>query len=274
MVKRIITALIGIPFAVFIINYGQWLFALTILILASVAWFEYVRMLKNNTIQVASILGLMGIVLLNVCAWLGNLQEFVFMLFISFLCIAVKSIFGHNTFHLNNAVYTLFGMLYIGVCFAHLILLRFTDASLIKATPLGDISLGAVYLWLAFIGTWASDTFAYFVGCALGRRKLCPLISPAKTVEGFLGGLAGCIICVAAIGYYFGINLWHNIAIGLLVGVAAPCGDLFESLIKRFVHKKDSGNFFPGHGGVLDRFDSIMFAVPVVYYYVNFILLH
>ena len=139
--------------------------------------------------------------------------------------------------------------------------------------PAGTLSAGAVYLWIAFLGTWASDTFAYLVGSKIGRTKLAPLISPGKTREGAVGGLIGTIVTVAVFGSLFQLPLHHLLALGLLVGIVAPLGDLVQSVIKRYVGVKDSGNFFPGHGGVLDRFDSILFAVPAVYYYIQIFLL-
>jgi phosphatidate cytidylyltransferase len=114
-----------------------------------------------------------------------------------------------------------------------------------------------------------SDTFAFFVGHAIGRHRLAPTISPGKTVEGALGGLAGGIF--GALGAReFGlphVPLGHAILLGVLVAALGIAGDLFESLLKRWAGVKDSGGLFPGHGGMLDRMDSLLFAAPVLYYY-------
>ena len=140
-------------------------------------------------------------------------------------------------------------------------------------TNMGEISAGAAYLWLAFLGTWASDTFAYFVGTYLGKHKLCPLISPGKTIEGAIGGMIGSVIAIMLLGVLFKLPVYHCIIMGILVGIAAPLGDLVESAIKRFAGVKDSGQILPGHGGILDRFDSILFTVPAIYYYMHIFVL-
>ena len=181
----------------------------------------------------------------------------------------MKPVFSGRTDAVNDVAFSILGIFYIGLAFSHLLLLRFTDSSLIIPTFFGLMPMGEVYLWLAFIGTWASDTFAYFIGSFLGKHKLCPAISPGKTIEGGIGGLLGSVGVVLAIGMTLHMPIQHGLALGILIGVAAPAGDLVESALKRFTGVKDSGNILPGHGGVLDRFDSILFTVPVVYYYIH-----
>lgn len=273
LVKRILTALIGIPIAVFVINYGGLPFIVAILLLALIAWHEYSVMMKQKKINISYLHGFIAIFLFLGCAAWGNSQESLFVLLLFTFSVFVKAILRQPVFSISEAAYTSLGVLYIGMTFSYLILLRAVNELTYLQTYWGSLSLGAVYLWLPFIGTWASDTFAYFVGSKFGRHKLCPTISPGKTIEGALGGLAGSIWGVLILSYLFKINLVHGIMIGVLVGIAAPLGDLTESALKRFAGVKDSGNILPGHGGVLDRFDSIMFAVPAVYYYIyNFII--
>lgn len=268
--KRILTALIGISLAILVINYGQWAFAVTIILLALMGWYEYSAMLKNRNIKVCFWLGLFFIFLLLNCAWLGNTTEIIATLTIAAFLMLSLTLIYREKFNLTDAAFSIMGLIYIGISFSHLILLRFTDNSLIVNTVLGSLSQGAVYLWIPFLGTWASDTFAYFVGSIIGKHKLCPTISPGKTVEGAVGGFLGCIIVVGCFGTLFLLPLVHSIAIGIIVGLTAPSGDLVESMLKRFAGVKDSGKLLPGHGGVLDRFDSILFAIPIVYYYIQF----
>lgn len=272
LAKRIATAVVGIPVAIYIINYGQWLYGITISFLALVAWREYTQIMLNNQIRIAVTVGYSGIVLFIACSWLGNPIEIAAVSTLITIAVLVRTVFTHLTFSLIEAALTLLGLFYIGFSFSHLLLLRFID-SVYLVPSTSSLSYGAMYLWIAFLGTWASDTFAYFVGSKYGRIKLCPAISPGKTREGAIGGLIGSMLTVLAFGSFFGIPWNHLIAMGLLVGFAAPLGDLVESVIKRYAGVKDSGAFFPGHGGVLDRFDSIMFTVPVVYYYVQVFLL-
>ena len=269
--KRLLTAMVGIPIAIFIINYDQWLFALTISFLTFVAWFEYTKMLQHKHLKPDFAVGALGIAFILGCAWFGNPTETtavtVMMLFVAL----IKTVISFGKFSFADAAFTFLGLFYIGFLFSHLLLLRFLDQAVLM--PTGTLSAGAVYLWIAFLGTWASDTFAYLVGSKIGRTKLAPLISPGKTREGAVGGLIGTIVTVAIFGSLFQLPLQHLLVLGLLVGIVAPLGDLVQSVIKRYVGVKDSGNFFPGHGGVLDRFDSILFTVPAVYYYIQIFLL-
>lgn len=148
------------------------------------------------------------------------------------------------------------GVVYIGWLGSHMVWLRKLDAD-------GDwllISVGAAFM---------ADTAAYFVGHAVGRRPLAPSISPGKTVEGTLGAIAAGWGGVMLLNYATGVRLAWELAVpmGALVGLAAPLGDLAESLLKRSAGVKDAGSILPGHGGLLDRLDSVLFVAVVVYYY-------
>lgn len=266
---RILTAIIGIPAAIVIINYGSWLFAITVVVLALVAWHEFFTMMQSKDIKIQYPIGLIGIILATGCAWLGNAQELVMVMMLVVLLTMAQTILNHKKFGVIEAAFTILGAMYISLTFVHLLLLRFVNQQDYFYTALGNLSAGAIYLWLAFIGTWASDTLAYFAGSLLGRHKLCPAISPGKTFEGAIGGLIGSIAGVVAMGWLCGLPVVHMAFLGLLIGIVAPLGDLAESALKRFAGVKDSGNILPGHGGILDRFDAIMFSVPVVYYYLK-----
>lgn len=269
--KRILTAIIGIPVAVFVINYGQWVFALTVILLALAGWHEYNQAMQQKEIKLAFFSGLISIALFMACAWLGNVEEMLDILFLMTFVTLLKIIFSQQRFTVQDTAFTLLGINYIGL-FAYLLLLRFSSSEPVLETAWGTLTQGAAYIWLAFIGTWASDTLAYFVGSKIGRNKLCPAISPGKTVEGAAGGLAGSIIGIMIFSFFIKLALGHAVMIGILVGITAQLGDLVESSIKRFTGVKDSGQLLPGHGGVLDRFDSILFAVPVVFYYTKIFL--
>lgn len=153
------------------------------------------------------------------------------------------------------------GVLYIGWLGSHLVLLRHLDN-------------GQDWVYLAVFATFANDTSAYFVGRAIGRTKLVPRISPGKTVEGSLGGILFGALGLALLNYALGlrVDVWPLVPLAVLVPVAAQLGDLAESMIKRGAGVKDAGVLVPGHGGVLDRLDSVLFVVPVVYYYARFVI--
>ncbi len=147
------------------------------------------------------------------------------------------------------------GLLYLPFLLGHLATLRL----------LAD---GQEWIFLTLLAIMGCDTFAYFVGSNLGRHKLYPAVSPKKSIEGGLGGLLGAVVAVYLCRASFlpVIGVFEAIFIGLLLGVVGQLGDLFESLLKRACEVKDSGNMIPGHGGLLDRLDSLVFAFPIVYY--------
>jgi phosphatidate cytidylyltransferase len=150
---------------------------------------------------------------------------------------------------------TFVGALYCGGLLSHAILLRSLEKGL---------AWGAIVLF----GTWTCDTSGYLVGKRWGRHKLAPRISPNKTWEGAIGSFLCSFIVVALTAALFGIPLVHGSALGLLVPLAVILGDLTESMLKRSAGVKDAGNLIPGHGGLLDRIDGLIFAIPTVYYYV------
>ncbi len=158
-----------------------------------------------------------------------------------------------------SAAATLLGASYLGVLGGMLAALR----------TLPPVSEGPWRLTLLFATMMMADTFAYFVGHAIGRHKLAPRISPGKTIEGGLGALVGGVLTalvVRALG--LGSLPWmHAVGLGLGITVLGTLGDLIESLLKRWAGIKDSGALFPGHGGMLDRLDSLLFSAPVLYYY-------
>ena len=272
--QRVITACVGIPIAIYLINYGGLPYAAAITLIAILAWYEYCKMMACKQIAIPFVVGLVGLLLVLLASWFGNINELLGVIFFTYLIFLSIVVLCNCRYTITTAAYAIMGISYIALPFAHLLLLRLTDTSLSLPSLWGtSLSAGAVYLWLAFLGTWANDTFAYFVGTKWGKHKLCPAISPGKTKEGALGGVAGSILVIMAFGTLYYLPFTHLFAIGLLVGVAAPLGDLTESALKRYTGVKDSGRILPGHGGVLDRFDSIMFAVPVVYYYVRMFIL-
>jgi phosphatidate cytidylyltransferase len=148
------------------------------------------------------------------------------------------------------------GLAYVGLLGAHLVLTR-------------ELTNGQDWVLLALLGTFAADTSAYFVGRAIGTQKLAPHISPGKTVEGTAGGLAGGFAAVVLLNYFLGLRLEGALIVplALLLPTAAVVGDLAESIIKRGMHIKDASHIIPGHGGFLDRLDSLLVTFPVVYYF-------
>lgn len=168
-----------------------------------------------------------------------------------------------------RAWYGLIGMAYIGLLFSGFVLLRGLPGRI--AVPLfGMADRGAWLMILTAACVWATDTGAYLVGRAVGRHKLAPGVSPGKTVEGAFGGLAAGLVVGVVLGSALHLSMRQGLAVGAISAVAGQLGDLFESALKREIGIKDFGHILPGHGGVLDRFDSLLFAVPLVYGYLRF----
>ena len=129
------------------------------------------------------------------------------------------------------------------------------------------------FLWLVYIISFGTDTFAYFAGVFFGKHKLCPNVSPKKTIEGAIGGILGCLGLTIAYFKFFGINISiYTIIFSIFVSAFSMVGDLLASKIKREYDVKDFGSILPGHGGILDRFDSLLFVAPVVYYFVSYFI--
>jgi phosphatidate cytidylyltransferase len=154
-------------------------------------------------------------------------------------------------------------VIYVVVPFSLLVITGFTQSGLSNYNP--TIILGFFFL------LWTSDTGAYLVGISLGKHRLFPRISPKKSWEGFFGGLVFTLIVSWVISKYFTvISLTDWVIIALIIGIFGVLGDLIESLLKRSFDTKDSGNILPGHGGILDRFDSVIFSAPLVFLYFQF----
>ena len=273
MLTRIITGVVGIALAAFVIMQGGWLYAAVAILLSFAAWHEVVAAFAHAGKPLASLVGFVTVSLFGTCAWLWNSEAFVAIATFAVILVLVQAVFFHGRFAVDQACFSIAGIVYVGFCFSHLILLRFLAPEVMLQTPVGDMTLGCAFLWVMFLGTWASDTFAYFAGSFFGRHKMCPAISPKKTVEGFVGGLVGTTAVVAALGSALGFSVPLMAVLGVSIALTATVGDLAESLIKRYTGIKDSGRLIPGHGGVLDRFDSVMFTAPLVYYFIRFFVM-
>lgn len=164
--------------------------------------------------------------------------------------------------------YGLVGSLYIGLLFSSFVLLRGLPGR-IAVRPFGMADKGAWLMLYAAMCVWATDTFAYFIGRTLGRTPLAPTLSPGKTVEGAIGGLIGAVAVGVGFGLWIQLPWYHSLAVGLVAGLAGQIGDLFESALKREIGIKDFGQIMPGHGGILDRVDSLLFVIPLAYLYLR-----
>lgn len=231
-----------------------------IAILAGIAAHEAARMILSQDNNASIWFPVVGSVALSCLLMFGPKDFFIplggvtlaFILTFSFYLFRLQEM----TRALDQVARTLLIILYVGVLFSFLGFIR-------------DLPLGWAWLFLVLACTFGADTGAYFAGRHLGRHKLAPKVSPGKTIEGFLGGILASIGVAFLVKFiiYNGFSNFQCVAVGTLVGVVGPAGDLAESLIKRSVGVKDSGKLIPGHGGMLDRVDALLFTAPVVYAY-------
>ena len=229
MLTRIITGVVGIALAAFVIQTGGALFAGFALVLSILAWFEYARAFHRKGSNLTFLTGILGLFLLWGCAWLGNADESMAVTTGIVLIVLLESVLLHGRVSFVDACTSVAGILYLGLPFAHMVMLRGLYPETTLATSLGSFEFGCAMIWVMFIGTWASDTFAYFVGSAIGSHKLCPTISPNKTVEGFLGSVVGTTATVAGLGVFFSLPVAEMAGLGFCISLLATLGDLVES---------------------------------------------
>jgi phosphatidate cytidylyltransferase len=257
---RLLSALVLIPIVGWAVWLGGWWLLATVLLAAGLAGYEFSRLMRRADYVPSTVFILATIGMLVLDAQFPALDiAKPGLAWILLLSISWQLFQSQRAAPTADWALTMAGGLYIGWLSAHMIRLR----------ALPD---GLAWTALALLVTWGSDTAAYFVGNAIGRRKLWPRLSPHKTWEGVWGGTAGGLLAGAAVGYLAmqwsgAIGPVHGLCVGLLAAVVGPFGDLAISMMKRQAHVKDSGHIIPGHGGFLDRTDSLMFVVVATYYY-------
>ncbi len=269
LAKRIITGIIGGALTIFIIYEGNWLFFFMILLLALLGWREYCVLAEKLQAVIAERLGAIWIILFFTAYWFGSIKLMTLLAVIMLLWTFLRTVLFHRIIKPTDSAFHLYGLLYICTGFLSMLAIRTESIAASIPETFSGVMLepARFFLFLLIFSTWASDTFAFAAGKLKGKTKLCPSISPGKTVEGMLGGFIGTISVSVLWSLVFQFSLFHGVVIGLIVAVTAPLGDLAESILKRACQVKDSGTLIPGHGGVLDRFDSLLFAAPAVYAY-------
>lgn len=262
-VLRIITAVVGAPLLLGMAYLGGWYFGVLVLVIGVLAQVELYDLMEQGGVGAWKVAGVVlgGLLALRVFVPLA-LQGAVVVA----LCILVWSAFSVKNRPLDALGGTFFGAIYPTALLAYL-----TDLRLARGASVGDMD--AFYLTLSvFLLIWATDTFAYYTGKSIGKTPLAPSISPKKTWEGAVGGGLGAVLAAGVLKLtLLGFLAWpHVLVMALICGVVSQVGDLVESRIKRSVGAKDSGTLLPGHGGMLDRFDAMILAVPLVYLYLRY----
>ena len=249
--------------------FAPWpVFAVLVAILATLGYIELRGLFRYRAYQpwLLGVLLTLAFVTAHVFAYrLLPLTTTVLVIVVAFGVITILALMRQAARHrpipgILGAVFTLAGAAYVGLGFGFLIELWLANDDATRGW-LGDLP---VWLLLALVPTWAADSAAYLVGVRFGTRRITPTISPGKTWEGTLAGFGAAAVVALLIAVSAGLNTGPALLLAVLVGPAGFAGDLFESAIKRVAGAKDSGTLFPGHGGVLDRIDSLIFVAPAV----------
>lgn len=264
MVTRLISAGVGLILFALVMFIDKLVLTVSVAIISSIAVYEGLKSYGYNKYKLFTFIGCIIPFIFAFSNYIKN--EIVFLILILIVTLYVAFLLEHH-----NEFFTkdFFAVLVITIG----IPLSFATLSYIR-----NMENGKFYVWLPFISSWLTDTFAYFGGFFFGKKKLCPNISPKKTVEGAVSGVIGAVIGYALYSYLLNnvwgvsVNTLWFILIAVFTSVTSQMGDLLASLMKRENGIKDFGNLMPGHGGALDRFDSILITAPFIFILLQFIV--
>lgn len=274
MKTRVISSIVAIVLLLAVIFSGKLIFDLCVFALALIASHEFIEAGKSGgykPFKPIIYLSTLFVLLAGIKDMFSGIDlltnpNFI-LLFVYIITAAVLAVLvaKYEDFRIQDAGFTLLSIFYVVFMFAFLPLIR-------------NMENGIYLIWIVFIGAWGTDTSAYFAGVSLGKHKMLPKVSPKKSFEGFFGGIIGCFAITVAFGWYLtsrqivSFSMYHFVILGILNGLFSQLGDWIASAVKRYVDIKDYGKIMPGHGGVLDRFDSILFISPLVFLYLSMII--
>ncbi len=266
LAKRIITAIILIPLVILLTVWDNTIpFAVGIYLITLLGNREVISLMRSAGEPVVSAIGWLGALIIPLCFYFTEVRWilFTFVLVALIFAVFIVKLFASDPVgdSVRYAAVNLFAALFFPLLFSFMWLLR-------------ELPGGALWIFYLFVAIWASDSLAYFVGSKFGKHKIVPKVSPKKSLEGFVAGIIGGVGLSILFYYLFIAQSTPLSAIKIIimsadVVAAGILGDLFESMLKRGAHVKDSGKLIPGHGGVLDRLDSMLFAAPILYIYLR-----
>ncbi len=265
LTQRIITGVLGSAAIITGICISQWAFFALFLFLVVLTLNEFYKLIAMDQIFAERLFGIIGGAFLFSISFLivaGYLDQRYFLLIFPIIAtVFIIKLYKVEKKPFTNIAFTLLGLVYVAVPISLLNFIAFRGASYRYELILGTLLI-----------LWATDTGAYFSGTYLGKHKLFPRISPKKTWEGFAGGALLALIFAGGLSYFYDIvSIVDWIVMGIIIIVGGTFGDLVESLLKRSIEIKDSGNVLPGHGGFLDRFDGLLIASPFLVAYIELV---
>ncbi|MEW6623248.1 MAG: phosphatidate cytidylyltransferase [Bacillota bacterium] len=254
--QRIITAIMGIPIVVALLYIASIPLFFAVLLMFFLGGRELIDIGNRAGLPMLELAVYTGGVLLITEAFFFQGTYASFFLFLAFMVLVLQWLFFNKNYHFSSLGVSFLGVIYLSFL-KYILLLR-------------ELPNGFMYVIIALLLTWIVDTGAYFSGRRFGKRKLAPAISPNKTQEGALGGLLTAVIAMLGIDYFIvSIGIMNSIILASSVALVGQVGDLFESLLKRKAGIKDSGQLLPGHGGMLDRLDSVLLTFPAFFYLIK-----
>jgi phosphatidate cytidylyltransferase len=269
-VPRVAAAVVFVPLFVLLTRGGGYAFLGFVDLFILIGLLEFYGMMRAKGMHPYRGIGVAsGLTLSTYMYFRSGLYANFFLAFVVIAIMGLELTRKDNRRAVYHVSTTIFGVVYVAYLGSHLVLLRELPWQIER-----DYSLGASFVFLAFAVTWSADTGAYLVGSVFGRRPLLPRVSRHKTWEGALGGvgfgaLAGYLASRTFASY---LTPGWGVALGAVAAAVGLLGDLFESMLKRDAEIKDTSRVIPGHGGVLDRFDSLLFTVPLIYYFLKFVI--
>ncbi len=264
---RVLVSVVAIPLILGACYFGNIYFFLFATLIGLVSFYEFYIMAQNKSIQVNLPFGLIAILILLVNQYFHFFDTYSFLIVFVFL-VSLIELFRNNGSAIYNIGSTLFGIFYIGLFSASLVAIRefYPD--------IGTLYKHGGFLIISIFATiWVCDSAAYFGGLSLGKHKLFPRVSPKKSWEGAIFGFVFAMLTMAAAHYIVlgFLSLDEALTIGFIIGTVGQVGDLVESLIKRDAEVKDSSSLIPGHGGIFDRFDSLLFSAPIILLFLKYV---
>jgi len=263
---RIVVSLIAIPLILAACFYGEVPFLIFVFGIALISFWEFSEIVKKKNAFTNFLLGFLTIALI-IANFYFKYIELLIIILTSSILIFLFELFRNKASAILNVSVTLLGIFYIGLFSSSILLIReyFNNSEMFY-------SEGGFLIISIMVSIWICDSAAFFLGTAFGKHKLFPRVSPNKSWEGAIAGFVFAIVAMIASKALVldVITLSDAIVIGIIVGTIGQLGDLVESLIKRDAGVKDSSTIIPGHGGIFDRFDSLLFTAPVVYLYLHF----